>query len=161
MAIEDHFRWPVERRLNSDHAKGDLFQVTWLGWPVHGFTHMDSPRHFLADGKTTSDIPLEATVGEGGGRPDAARAEPGDHRRAWRNGRRTCGPATSWSQELLGAAALAETPEFWTDAPYMSRAAAEWLLARGRARSPSTSLRTTPSVCCCAARSGRSRSTSP
>ena len=52
MAVEDHFRWPVERRLNSDHGKGDLFQVTWLRWPVHGFTHMDS---------TTSDVPLEAT----------------------------------------------------------------------------------------------------
>ena len=64
MAIVDHFRWPVERRLNSDHGKGDLFQVTWLGWPVHGFTHMDSPRHFFADGRTTSDVPLEATVGE-------------------------------------------------------------------------------------------------
>ena len=25
MAIVDHFRWPVERRLNSDHGKGDLF----------------------------------------------------------------------------------------------------------------------------------------
>ena len=25
MAIEDHFLWPVERRLNSDHGKGDLF----------------------------------------------------------------------------------------------------------------------------------------
>ena len=55
MAVEDHFRWPLERRLKSDHGKGDLFQVTWLRWPVHGFTHMDS---------TTSDVPLEATVGE-------------------------------------------------------------------------------------------------
>src|SRR5687767_10458317 len=64
MAIEDHFRWPVERRLNSDHAQGDLFQATWLGWPVHGFTHMDSPRHFFADRRTTSDVPLEATVGD-------------------------------------------------------------------------------------------------
>ena len=25
---------------------------------------MDSPRHFFADGRTTSDVPLEATVGE-------------------------------------------------------------------------------------------------
>jgi arylformamidase len=64
MPIEDHFRWPVERRLRSAHAQGDLFQVTWLGWPVHGFTHIDSPRHFFADGRTTSDIPLEAMVGE-------------------------------------------------------------------------------------------------
>jgi kynurenine formamidase len=64
MTIEDHFRWPVERHLKSNHARGDLFQVTWLGWPVHGFTHMDSPRHFFADGTTTSDIPLETTVSE-------------------------------------------------------------------------------------------------
>ena len=63
MPIADHFRWPVERRLKSDHERGDLFQVTWLGFAVHGFTHMDSPRHFFADGRTTSDIPLEATVG--------------------------------------------------------------------------------------------------
>jgi arylformamidase len=47
MTIENHFRWPVERRSNSDHTEGDLFQATWLRWPVHGFTHMDSPRHFF------------------------------------------------------------------------------------------------------------------
>ncbi len=30
---------------------------------MHGFTRLESPRHFLADGKTTSDIPLKTTVG--------------------------------------------------------------------------------------------------
>jgi SAM-dependent methyltransferase len=64
MALEDHFRWPVERRLTIGHARGDLSHVTSLGWPVHGFTHICSPRHFFADVKTTSDIPLETTVGE-------------------------------------------------------------------------------------------------
>jgi arylformamidase len=127
MAIEDHFRWPVARRLNSDHAQGDLFQATWLGWPVHGFTHMDSPRHFFADGRTTSDVPLEATVGDltplapnqaisaerlAGG---AAHVRPGD----------IVVIKSCWEQQRSP-----RTPEFWTEAPYMSRAAADWLLAR-------------------------------
>ena len=132
MAIEDHFRWPVERRLKSDHAKGDLFQVTWLGWPVHGFTHMDSPRHFFADGKTTSDIPLETTIGEAAivdltpiapnlvitaERLEAAagHVQPGD----------IVVMKGCWEQHRSS-----KTPEFWTEAPYMSRAAAEWLLER-------------------------------
>jgi arylformamidase len=133
MAIEDHFRWPVERRLTSAHDQGDLFQVTWLGWPVHGFTHMDSPRHFFADGRTTSDVPLEATVGEAAvvdlspAAPNqaitverletaAAHVRPGD----------IVVMKSCWEQQRSP-----RTPEFWTEAPYMSREAAEWLLERG------------------------------
>ena len=64
MPIADHFRWPVERRVAGDQAKGDVFQATWLGWTVHGFTHMDSPRHCVPGGATTDDVALETTVGE-------------------------------------------------------------------------------------------------
>jgi arylformamidase len=132
MPIEDHFRWPVERRLSRSYAQGDLFQVTWLGWPVHGFTHMDSPRHFFADGKTTSDIPLETTVGEAAivdltpVAPDeaitavrlaagAGHVRPGD----------IVVIKTCWERQRSP-----KTPEFWTEAPYLSREAAEWLLER-------------------------------
>jgi arylformamidase len=132
LAIEDHFRWPVERRLKSDHARGDLFQVTWLGWPVHGFTHMDSPRHFFADGKTTSDIPLETTVGDAAivdltpVAPDqaitverlaaaAGHVRPGD----------IVVIKSCWERQRSP-----KTPAFWTEAPYLSREAAEWLLER-------------------------------
>ena len=131
MPVVDHFRWPVERRLTSDHAKGDLFQVTWIGFAVHGFTHMDSPRHFFADGRTTSDIPLETTVGEAAivdltpVRPDeaitagrlaaaAGHVEPGDIVLI-----KSC-----WERQRSP-----RTPEFWTEAPYVERDAAEWLLA--------------------------------
>jgi arylformamidase len=132
MAIEDHFRWPVERLLKSAHAQGDLFQVTWLGWPVHGFTHMDSPRHFFADGRTTSDIPLETTVGEAAivdltqVAPDRAiTAEC----LAWAAGHVRPGDIvvmkSCWERHRSP-----KTPEFWTEAPYVSREAAEWLLER-------------------------------
>jgi arylformamidase len=132
MPIEDHFRWPVERRLNRSHAQGDLFQVTWLGWPVHGFTHMDSPRHFFADGKTTSDIPLEATVGEAAivdltpVAPDEAitaerlAAAAGHVRPGHIVVIKSC-----WERQRSP-----KTSEFWTEAPYLSRDAAEWLLER-------------------------------
>jgi arylformamidase len=132
MPIADHFRWPVERKLKSEHARGDLFQVTWLGFAVHGFTHMDSPRHFFADGRTTSDIPLEATVGDAAVvdlapvRPDEAitaerlaaaarHVEPGD----------IVVMKSCWERQRSST-----TPEFWTEAPYVARDAAEWLLAR-------------------------------
>jgi arylformamidase len=132
MAIEDHFRWPVERHLRSDHAKGDLFQVTWLGWPVHGFTHMDSPRHFFANGRTTSDIPLETTVGEAAvidlspiAPNEAITAErlavAADHVQAGD----IVVLKSCWERHRSP-----RTSEFWTEAPYMSREAATWLLER-------------------------------
>ena len=55
-----HFRWPVERRLLKSHAEG-AGQGTWAGWNVHGFTHMDSPRHVDPEGFTTDAITPEMT----------------------------------------------------------------------------------------------------
>lgn len=130
--IEDHFRWPVERRVRGDFEKGDAFQATHLSWIVHGFTHMDSPCHMVPGGPTTSDIPLETTIGEAavldltdvepnealdGARlaPRAAHLRPGDillFKTAW------------------GERRSINTPEFWTEAPYITRDGAEWLLTR-------------------------------
>jgi kynurenine formamidase len=132
MTIDDHFRWPVERHLKSAHARGDLFQVTWLGWPVHGFTHMDSPRHFFADGNTTSDIPLETTVGSAAVvdlTPVAPNQELTAERLAAAAGHVQPGDIvvvkSCWERQRSP-----KTPEFWTEAPYVSRDAAEWLLER-------------------------------
>jgi len=132
MPIEDHFRWPVERRLTSDHARGDLFQVTWLGWPVHGFTHMDSPRHFFAAGGTTDDIPLETTVGDAAVvdlTPVAPNEGIGAARLAAAAGHVLPGDIvvmrSCWEQQRSP-----RTREFWTEAPYLTRDGAEWLLER-------------------------------
>ncbi|MGI9435634.1 MAG: cyclase family protein [Geminicoccaceae bacterium] len=132
MPIADHFRWPVDRRLVADHARGDLFQVTWLGFAVHGFTHMDSPRHFFADGKTTDDLTLEQTVGEAAvvdlGAIAAEHEITADHLSAAADHVRADDIIvfkTGWGQKRS-----ATTPEFWLEAPYLSRSAAEWLLGR-------------------------------
>lgn len=131
--IANHFRWPVERSLLKDHARGDLFQVTRIALGTHGFTHMDAPRHYFPDGATTSEVPLSATVGEAAVidlsdvRPneaiDAARLEA-------RGGHLRPGDvallATGWDRQRP-----LEDERFWREAPWLERDAAEWLFARG------------------------------
>ena len=122
----------MERSLKNDFAKGDNFQVTWLGLVVHGFTHIDAPRHILPDGKTSSDTPLEATIGDAA-IIDLTDVEPnteigadllesrGRHVRA--------GDIvllkTRWDEKRD-----LDTPEFWKDSPYLSRGACEWFLQK-------------------------------
>lgn len=130
--IRDHFRWPVERTVKGDFSKGDLFQVTHLHWAVHGFTHMDSPRHMVPGGPTTSDIPLETTVGEAAVL-DFTDVEANEKLDADKIARRASHVAagdivlfkTGWGdRESL------DSPKFWTNAPFITRDGAEWLLDR-------------------------------
>ncbi len=132
MPIQDHFRWPVERRTIAEHAKGDLFQVTWLGFAVHGFTHVDSPKHFFRDGRTTDDLSLEQTIGSAAVidlRDVEAEEEITADLLSARAGHvrpndivvlKTC-----WGQKRA-----VTTPDFWLDAPFLGRSAASWLLER-------------------------------
>jgi kynurenine formamidase len=132
MTIEDHFRWPVERRRRGDHARGDLFEITWIGMAVHGFTHMDSPRHVFQDAPTTSDIPLETTVGEAAVldltpiRPEeAVTAERLQAAAAHLRAGDIVVLKTCWETQRAPG-----TEAFWRDAPYLTRDACAWLLAR-------------------------------
>lgn len=131
--LEDHFRWPVERKTPVSHAKGHNFQVTWIGMGVHGFTHMDSPRHFNKDGFTTDDITLDKVVGEcavvdvSGVGPNGAVtleriAEAGAHVRD--------GDIVLMKSEWDTQRSI-ETVDFWADAPYMTTEASIWLRERG------------------------------
>ena len=132
MPVADHFRWPVERRLVADHSKGDPFQVTWQGFAVHGFTHMDSPRHYFPDGKTTDDIGLEQTVGPAAV-VDLLPIEPmaGIDAQMLERAAAHVGKGniivfrTGWGDQRS-----VSEPDFWLDAPFLERSAAEWLLAR-------------------------------
>ena len=129
----DHFRWPVERRTIKSHAAGDLFEITWVGWAVHGFTHMDSGRHFDAGAYTTDDISLDQITGtaavldisgiaDNSPVTETMIADAGNH---VREGdiviMRSC-----WDQRR----SLKEQ-EFWTQAPFMTAAACRWLYGRG------------------------------
>ncbi len=129
----DHFRWKVDRELVRSHSDGDICDVTRLGWVVHGFTHLDSPRHFSPDGLTTDDIALDTVMGDAAV-VDISAIEPN-------------APVTESMISRAGAhiregdivlmrsgwdtKESIKTPAFWTNAPYMTEAASRWLLSRG------------------------------
>jgi kynurenine formamidase len=130
--VTDHFRWPVERRKNKSHEAGDGVQATWAGWLVHGFTHMDSPRHFMPDGFTTDAISLDMVTGEAAV-VDVSRV--GANAPVTEEVVRAAGAHVRKGDIVLLRAgwdklASIDTPEFWANAPWVTREAAEWLRSR-------------------------------
>lgn len=130
--VANHFRWPVERRKDKSHEAGDGVQATWAGWLVHGFTHMDSPRHFAPGGFTTDAISLDMVTGE---------AAVVDVSRVGANApvteqvvREAGGHVRKGDIVLLRAGwdkvESIDTPAFWANAPWVTREAAEWLRSR-------------------------------
>ena len=53
-----------ERKIMSSTAAGDLYNLTALSMCAHNGTHLDAPFHFLGEGKTVDQLPLETFVGE-------------------------------------------------------------------------------------------------
>jgi kynurenine formamidase len=62
--------WPTEqgfqfeRGVNGPTAKGYYYAANRFATAEHGGTHLDAPRHFSAEGRTSDQIPLERLVGE-------------------------------------------------------------------------------------------------
>ncbi|GBD43394.1 Kynurenine formamidase [bacterium HR40] len=133
LPIRAHFRWRVERSRTGDFARGDIFEITQLRFPVHAFTHMDSPRHFVPDGPTTSDIPLSATIGEAAV-IDLADVGPMTAIESGRLAERA-GHVRRGDIVLLRTGWYArrsiDDPAFWLEAPWLERDAAVWLRDRG------------------------------
>jgi len=129
MPVADHFRWSVDRSLKGSFEDGNQFQVTQIGWTVHGFTHVDAPRHMVPGGPTTTDTKLEQIVGSAAV-VDLSGISPETEISAdqLRNAGSHIQPGdivvmkTRWDEVESN-----QTPEFWTRAPYMSRDASEWL----------------------------------
>ena len=55
---------PVPKRnVVSSMSDGALYNLTEFSMCAHNGTHIDAPAHFIKDGKTIDQIPLEQTVG--------------------------------------------------------------------------------------------------
>lgn len=132
MPMEAHLRWPVTIEVSGDISAGDEFRVSRLSTTCHGFTHVDAQAHFIADAPTIEATPLERVVGrcrildlrdveanEAIGAARIAAADPGG----------AAGEilllSSGWDRQRDY-----RTREFWTDAPYLAREAAEWLAAQ-------------------------------
>ncbi|HEX9841684.1 MAG TPA: cyclase family protein [bacterium] len=118
--ITSHFRWKVDREQVGRMEDGAEFQVMRISMAVHSFTHIDSPRHMVPGGPTTSDVRLEQLVGLAklidltGIAPQTP--IPPEHLKP-KGGHVERGdivlPRTAWDtpQSL-------DTPEFWSASPY-------------------------------------------
>jgi kynurenine formamidase len=130
--IRPHWRWPVEIEQIKSHQRGDTFQTSVARLSLHGFTHTDAPIHFLPDGKPHDQTPLDQFVGrarivdlthrgadEGITADDLAvrgqALEPGDIALL----------RTDWPLERS-----IDSKEFWTDAPFTTASACQWLVER-------------------------------
>ena len=62
IAFPSESQLQLERRHSM--ARGDRANNTTLHMSVHTGTHMDAPRHFIADGKTIDQMPFDITLGQ-------------------------------------------------------------------------------------------------
>lgn len=53
-----------ERQSLSATERGDVYNLTAFSMCAHNGTHIDAPFHFLGDGKTVEQMPLDVFVGE-------------------------------------------------------------------------------------------------
>ena len=128
-----HWRWKPERTVTSSHADGAMFTSSRVNVPLHGFTHVDAPMHFLPNTEAIADLPLERWCGEAAvvdlshrGADEGLTADDLDrHAQHVRPGEIVL-LRTDWDQKED-----IRRREFWTRAPYTTREAAEWLVARG------------------------------
>ncbi len=59
--------WPGDPRpeleLFASMDQGDLYNATRISASIHLGTHIDAPRHFINDGRTVEQLPLEVLTG--------------------------------------------------------------------------------------------------
>ncbi len=113
-------------------SETDGIQVGYYQTPIHTGTHLDAPKHILADGKTMDEIDLGQWMGMGYCadvsevkpneeitvamlEPYADKIKPGSVLFLY----------TGWSEKMLG------TLEYWNDSPVLSVEAAEWIIKKG------------------------------
>jgi len=146
-----HWRWKPERIVTSSHADGALFTSSRIHMPLHGFTHVDAPVHFLPGAESITDVPLDRWCGPAAvvdlshrSADDGITAADLDERGGHIQAGDIVLLRTDWeTKEDINRR------EFWTTAPWTTREAAEWLAARnvkavGYDYPPDPSLRLNP-----------------
>ncbi|MDP6517424.1 MAG: cyclase family protein [Alphaproteobacteria bacterium] len=128
-----------EGRLGLEVAFETPYRFEACGWRgstfsmfCHYATHVDAPNHFLADGNTIDQAPLDKLIGP------AAVIELADHGRAaaisgdaLEDRGRHAEPGdiavlrTGWTDACWG------TDRFWREGPYLAPDGADWLVERG------------------------------
>ncbi len=128
-----HWRWQPQLSHRSSHARGDVFESGVLQTPLHAYTHVDAPIHYLPNGHSLDHLPVDAWVGEGTvvdlsdlvADHSGVEAEHLEMRAGHVREGDIVLLRTDWDRRRD-----VETPEYWTEGPFTTRAAAEWLADR-------------------------------
>lgn len=64
LPLVPHWRYPIEIKPVKSMDAGDAANATFFTMQTHWYTHIDSPRHQVADGKTLNDFPLDYLFGK-------------------------------------------------------------------------------------------------
>ena len=132
MPVAPHWRFPMSLEQLQSHERGDIFQASRLTLGVHGFTHVDAPRHCVPGGPTIEAVALDTVCGQAtildvshvtpnhGITPEELAAAGEINRNDLVLLR------SSWERQMDYT-----TRDFWLQAPYLTREATEWLAARG------------------------------
>lgn len=133
MPVRPHFRWQLEREAQRyELPGGQAFLGTRFAMATHAFTHMDAPVHMVPGGATTSDVALDSLVGEAcvldlAGQPDNA---PVTAERLAKAGAHLGQDEIVLTRTGWSSRRSPDARQFWTEAPWMTRDACDWLLEK-------------------------------
>lgn len=118
--------------LTRYHRGPGFWQVSAVSMGLHTGAHIDSPLHCYEDGMTTADIPLERVVGEASmiDCTAAGEREPVDARMLEQGAGDVREGDILILQTNWTDAAYGDFPRYFTESPYLTPDAAEWLVAR-------------------------------
>jgi kynurenine formamidase len=131
--IKPHWRWPVEVERVKAHERGDAFQSSVARISLHAYTHTDAPVHFQPGGRTHDQTPLDQFIGRAWvvdlthrGADEGIMAEDLEAK-----GQRLVRGDIALLRTDWPLKRSIDSKEFWLDAPFTTRGACEWLVARG------------------------------
>jgi kynurenine formamidase len=124
--FDGKFRFKIDFKKDLTSEK-DGIQATSYTISAHAFTHLDAPLHFVANGRSIDSFPVDYFIGEAAildipkGKSEPISAEEmqkaGKHAK---NGDIVL-IRTGWLEKMWGK-------EEFTDSPYLTEEAAEWLV---------------------------------
>ncbi len=129
LPIIPHWRYPFEQFPGKSIDKGDGLNTTIYKMGSHNYTHIDAPRHFLKDGKTLNEYPLDLLIDEAL-IFDVSHVGPNEEITAETLEKSIQGLPmrdfviikTTWDKKCSW-----ETYEYWDNAPYISEEGAKYL----------------------------------
>lgn len=128
--ITGHWRYPNVIRPFKSIDSGDASNITYYELRSHWFTHIDFPKHMLANGKTSADYPIDtflcgvyfadvSSVGEN---------TPIDENLLKKAMVEYKGEPAIFIKTCWGLNCPWDSEDFWDKAPYMTRDGAEYIL---------------------------------